>query len=83
MKKYLFAAAMLAALPSLAHAQDEAAPDGTDAFGIEPYVGILGGYHTFDRRSEFGSVPGETIMNGAIISTSTPTTRPRTTAPVT
>jgi outer membrane immunogenic protein len=68
MKKYLVAAALVAALPSVASAQEETAPDGTQAFGVEPYVGILGGYHTFDRGTEFGSVPGETIMNGAIIS---------------
>jgi len=68
MKKFLFAAALAAAIPSAAFAQEEAAPDGTPAFGIEPYVGILGGYHTFDRGSEFGSVPGETVMNGGLIS---------------
>ncbi|WP_022681332.1 outer membrane protein [Sphingobium bisphenolivorans] len=68
MKKYLFAAALVAALPSVASAQEETAPDGTPAFGIEPYVGILGGWHSFDRRTEFGSVPGETIMSGAILS---------------
>ncbi len=56
------------ALPTAAMAQDDTAPDGSKAFGIEPYVGILGGYHTFDRGTEFGSVPGETIMNGALIS---------------
>ena len=67
MKKFLAAAAVMAAFPAAAFAQ-ETAPDGTDAFGIEPYVGVLGGYHTFDRGSEFGDIPGETIMNGALIS---------------
>ena len=67
MKKFLLAAAALAALPAAAHAQDTA-PDGSKAFGIEPYVGVLGGYHTVDRGSEFGRIPGETIMNGALIS---------------
>lgn len=67
MKKFLAAAAILAALPAIASAQ-ETAPDGTDAFGVEPYVGVLGGYHIFDRGSEFGAIPGETIMNGALIS---------------
>ena len=74
MKKFAFAAALLAALPAVASAQ-ETAPDGTDAFGIEPYVGVLGGYHTFDRGSEFGRIPGETIMNGALISV-TKTSKP-------
>ena len=67
MKKFLAAAAILAAVPAIASAQ-ETAPDGTDAFGVEPYVGVLGGYHTFDRGSELGAIPGETIMNGALIS---------------
>ena len=67
MKKFLAAAAILAAVPAIASAQ-ETAPDGTDAFGVEPYVGVLGGYHTFDRGSELGAIPGETFMNGALIS---------------
>src|SRR3546814_19902501 len=44
------------------------APDGTEAFGIEPYVGVLGGYHSFDRDSEFGTVPGRSRFDGAVIS---------------
>lgn len=31
-----------------------AAPDGTRAFGIEPYIGIMGGYERFDRQSNAG-----------------------------
>jgi outer membrane immunogenic protein len=62
----LLAAAAFAALPfavPAAHAQDtdtttaapaEAAPDGTKAFGIEPYVGIMGGYERFDEQSNAG-----------------------------
>ncbi|WP_114953220.1 opacity protein [Sphingosinicella terrae] len=45
-----------------------AAPDGTPAFGIEPYVGVLGGYHSFDRDSEFGTVPGRGRMGGWLVS---------------
>ena len=71
MKKFLIAAAFAAAcLPAAAMAQDastETAPDGTPAFGIEPYVGVLGGYHEFDRDSEFGSIGGDR-MDGALIS---------------
>lgn len=70
MKKFLFALALTAALPTAAFAQDAGeatAPDGTEAFGIEPYVGILGGYHEMDRNSEFGSPRGGR-MNGALIS---------------
>lgn len=47
MKKLFLAAAVAAAVPFAAHAQ-EAAPDGSTALGIEPYVGVGGGYHSFD-----------------------------------
>lgn len=66
MKKLLMAVAMIAALPTAAMAQEETAPDGTEAFGVEPYVGILGGYHTFDRNSEFGSPRGGKMNSGII-----------------
>ncbi len=66
MKKFLLAAAALVALPTAAMAQDTA-PDGTPAFGIEPYVGVLGGYHNFDRRSEFGTSGNRGKMDGALI----------------
>jgi opacity protein-like surface antigen len=73
MKKILLAAALAAIIPTGAYAQsadetsEPTAPDGTKAFGIEPYFGVLGGYHDFDRRSEFGSPRGGK-MNGALIS---------------
>jgi len=44
------------------------APDGTRAFGTEPYVGILGRYHSFDRNSEFGSSPTRGRFDGARVS---------------
>lgn len=66
MKKFLLAAAACCILPTMASAQDTA-PDGTDAFGIEPYIGVLGGFHSFDKDSEFGSPLGGR-MNGALIS---------------
>lgn len=47
MRNILLAAAAMAALPTAAMAQ-ETAPDGTPAFGIEPYIGVMGGYHDFD-----------------------------------
>jgi outer membrane immunogenic protein len=70
MKKFLLAAALVALSPAMALAQEgneATAPDGTPAFGIEPYVGVLGGYHEFDRTSEFHSPRGGK-MNGALIS---------------
>ena len=49
-----FAAPALAqedAAPADATAEAPAqAPDGTRAFGIEPYFGVMGGYETFDRQ---------------------------------
>ena len=65
MKYFIVAATAIAGLSSVAMAQD--APDGTPAFGIEPYAGVLGGYHSFDRNSEFGSPRGGE-MNGALVS---------------
>jgi outer membrane immunogenic protein len=53
-KRIMLAATAAALLPAAALAQDTA-PDGTPAFGLEPYVGVLGGYHTFDTSSEFGT----------------------------
>jgi outer membrane immunogenic protein len=66
MRKTLLIAALAAATPCVSQAQ-ETAPDGTPAFGVEPYVGILGGYHSFDRTSEFGSIGGDR-MGGALVS---------------
>lgn len=31
---------------------DVSAPDGSRAFGIEPYVGVFGGYHDFDKGNK-------------------------------
>ena len=78
MKTRLFIATLLATLaPATAFAQDGSvdnaaaeatAPDGTSAYGIEPYVGVLGGYHSFDRDSEFGASQTRGRVNGALIS---------------
>jgi opacity protein-like surface antigen len=70
MKKFLFAAALAVSMPAVAVAQDAGtatAPDGTPAFGIEPYVGVLGGWTQFDKDSEFGSPRGGR-MDGGLIS---------------
>jgi outer membrane immunogenic protein len=66
MKKLLLVALGAASLSSVAMAQD-AAPDGSKPFGIEPYVGVLGGYHSFDDNSEFGTVNGRG-PRGALLS---------------
>lgn len=66
MKKLAVALVALLA-PAAAWAQTSA-PDGTALPRIEPYVGVLGGYHGFDRSSEFGTVPTRGRMNGALLS---------------
>jgi len=46
------------------------APDGTRAFGIEPYVAVMGGWEGFDRRVGHGipNTPlGQKKLNGAIV----------------
>lgn len=68
--RILFAAAAFAALPfavPAAQAQDAGAPaadttaapadtspDGSRAFGIEPYFGVMGGYERFDEQTNAG-----------------------------
>jgi outer membrane immunogenic protein len=67
MYKIVLAAALAAGVSFAASAQDTA-PDGSRPFGIEPYVGVLGGYHSFDRNSEFGTNGARGYMDGALIS---------------
>lgn len=64
MRKLLLAAASLAAFAAApALAQDAAsvdtteatAPDGTPAFGIEPYVAVMGGWEGFDNQPSTNS----------------------------
>ena len=80
----LLAAAAFAALPfavPVAQAQDsdtatttatvtETAPDGTKAFGFEPYVGILGGYERFDEQPNAGIPPSNNgrAFDGGLVS---------------
>ena len=66
MKKLMFAAIAAAAFPAVASAQ-ATAPDGTKAFGIEPYVAVMGGYDSYDRDSEFGTSGTRGKMNSPLI----------------
>lgn len=67
MKFALIAAALAATITSAAVAQ-QTSPDGSEpAVSFEPYVGVLGGYHNFDRRSEFGTNGTRGKMDGALI----------------
>ena len=64
-KLTLAAAAAVALLSAPAFAQDPAdapvgepaAPDGSRAFGIEPYVGVMGGYEWFDNQPTDAGIP--------------------------
>jgi outer membrane immunogenic protein len=42
---------------------EPAAPDGSKAFGIEPYFGVLGGWEGFDRNPGHG-IPATSINTG-------------------
>lgn len=72
MKKLLLSAALIAFLPVAAQAQDTTsgtdatAIDGTPAFGIEPYVGVFGAYHDFDRGTD-GPLQAGNSVNGALV----------------
>lgn len=66
MKKIILAAAVAAGLPVAAFAQDSAATTSTRTF--EPYVGVLGGYDSYDKDSEFGTSGNRGKMDGALIS---------------
>lgn len=63
MRTLLASVALVAALPTAAFAQDSestttaTAPDGSPAFGIEPYFGIMGGYETFDDNKMPAGIP--------------------------
>ena len=44
---------------SYSNATEATAPDGTKAFGIEPYVGIQGGHAMFDRDVQNSGIPAK------------------------
>ena len=70
----LAAAALGVFIAAPAFAQDAApapadtapkAPDGTRAFGIEPYVGVMGGWEQFDNEPNHG-IPQALNSNGTL-----------------
>ena len=79
MRHFSIAAALVAAtIAAPAFAQDysqdaaapaadaaPAAPDGTKAFGIDPYVAVLGGWEGFDRNPGHG-IPSTPIGSGKL-----------------
>lgn len=60
----------LAASAIAAPAVAQTAPDGTKAFGLEPYVGVMGGWEEFDRDAGHG-IPVNPIradkLNGGLV----------------
>lgn len=79
MRKFLTAAALAATTLAVpAFAQDyptttemaPTAPDGTRAFGIEPYFGIRGGWEQFDSEPNSAGIPQVNRadkLNGALV----------------
>ena len=68
MKKLILAALTAACLPVAAHAQ-EVTSDGSRAYGIDPYVGVMGGYEGFDSDPGHGipsSRPGNRLNGGLV-----------------
>ena len=63
--KTLLIATGAAMLPASAFAQE--APDGSNAFGFEPYVAVGGGYDEFDRKDEIDSLGIDDPTQGAFI----------------
>ncbi|MFN3675197.1 MAG: outer membrane protein [Sphingomonas pseudosanguinis] len=75
------AAAAFVAVPAMAQdmntttdttapaADTATAPDGTRAFGIEPYVAVMGGWEQFDRQSVAGipAQPKGYNLDGALV----------------
>ncbi|NJS14136.1 MAG: opacity protein [Sphingopyxis sp.] len=45
-----------------ASSDDVTAPDGSDAFGFEPYVAVMGGYASFDDNTLGSGIPNR--ING-------------------
>ncbi len=66
-KLALLIAAGATVMPAQAFAQDVSAPDGTDAFGFEPYVAVGGGYHVFDRGDEIRTIGVDDTTEGTVI----------------
>ena len=64
-KTALLLAGSAALLPAQAFAQES--PDGSNAFGFEPYIAIGGGYEAFDRRDEIESLDIDDPTEGALI----------------
>jgi len=64
-----FAAAALSA-PAMAQTDVATAPDGTRAFGIDPYVAVMGGWEGFDSERNPAGIPQVSRndkLNGSLV----------------
>mgnify|MGYP001030657463 FL=1 len=77
-KSIIVAAIAAATLAVPAYAQDMSddqtsgatAPDGSRAFGIDPYVAVMGGWEQFDSESNPAGIPGgfrNNKLNGSLV----------------
>lgn len=57
MRQLMFLPLVALGLATPAVAQPATAPDGSRAFGIEPYVGVMGGYEWFDNEPSEAGIP--------------------------
>ncbi len=46
--------------------QGPRAPDGSRAFGLEPYVGVMGGWEQFDNEASRAGIPQVLNANGTV-----------------
>lgn len=65
----LSAVAAAAAFVAMPAAAQDTAPDGSRAFGIDPYVAVLGGWEQFDNEPNDAGIPPATSgrLDGSLI----------------
>lgn len=70
MRKIVYVMVAAVALGASGSALAQTAPDGSKAFGIEPYFGVQGGYESFDRdvnRQGIPVKPGGDNYSGTLV----------------
>jgi outer membrane immunogenic protein len=71
MKKTILGIALAAAsFAAAGSASAQTTPDGSRPFGIDPYVGVMGGYESFDRAPGHGipaRLPGQDRLDGGLV----------------
>ena len=66
MRKLTIIAAALAGCIALPAAAQDTAPDGSRAFGLEPYFGVTGAYEVFDNQSTQARIPRAYNADGSL-----------------